>query len=307
MTLQQMEYIVAVDKHRHFAHAAESCGVTQSTLSSLIQKLEAELDVSIFDRNSHPIKPTDVGEVILQQARKILHNASQVRELIDSRKESAIGNVRLGISSSVAPFVAPKLLKFLTVNHPKICLTLSDDLSPNLLKKLGTNEIDIALTSYPNSDPDYLTIPLYRERFVAYISQFDPLHKRRSINQKQLSCGRLWILHDGFPLKSTPETPQSIQTINTSYASAHIETLLNIIDENGGFTIIPESQIPFLSKERKKHVKVFSFPEPFREVSFVIKNDFVRQKILNILADAIKSFVPPDMLNEHLKNFSIRL
>lgn len=69
MTLQQMEYIVALDKYRHFARAAESCGITQSTLSSLIQKLETELDVTIFDRNSHPIKPTQLGEEIINQAK----------------------------------------------------------------------------------------------------------------------------------------------------------------------------------------------------------------------------------------------
>ncbi|MDE5759668.1 MAG: LysR family transcriptional regulator, partial [Bacteroides sp.] len=65
MTLQQMEYIVAVDKYRHFAKAAESCNVSQSTLSSLVQKLELELDVTIFDRGSHPVKPTAVGEEII--------------------------------------------------------------------------------------------------------------------------------------------------------------------------------------------------------------------------------------------------
>ena len=80
MTLQQLEYIVAVDEHRHFVRAAESCGVTQSTLSSLIQKLEAELDVVIFDRACHPIEPTALGREIIAQARVILYNSSQMEE-----------------------------------------------------------------------------------------------------------------------------------------------------------------------------------------------------------------------------------
>lgn len=86
MTLQQMEYIVAVDKYRHFAKAAESCGISQSTLSSLVQKLEFELDVTIFDRKSHPIKPTTVGEEIISRAKLLLFNAAQVRELVATRK-----------------------------------------------------------------------------------------------------------------------------------------------------------------------------------------------------------------------------
>jgi LysR family hydrogen peroxide-inducible transcriptional activator len=62
-----MEYIVALDNYRHFVKAAEACGITQSTLSSMIQKLELELGVTIFDRKSHPIKPTEVGQEIIRQ------------------------------------------------------------------------------------------------------------------------------------------------------------------------------------------------------------------------------------------------
>lgn len=94
MTLQQMEYIVAVDKYRHFAKAAESCGISQSTLSSLVQKLEIELDVIIFDRNSHPVKPTAVGEEIISRAKLLLFNAAQVKELVATRKGESVGKCR---------------------------------------------------------------------------------------------------------------------------------------------------------------------------------------------------------------------
>ena len=107
MTLQQMEYIVAVDKYRHFARAAESCGVSQSTLSSLVQKLELELDVTIFDRNSHPVKPTAVGEEIIHRVQRVLFNAAQVRELVSARKGESVGKVSLGIISTVAPYLLP--------------------------------------------------------------------------------------------------------------------------------------------------------------------------------------------------------
>lgn len=106
MTLQQMEYIVAVDKYRHFAKAAESCGVSQSTLSSLIQKLEYELDVTIFDRNSHPVKPTALGAEIINRVKSVLFNAAQVRELVSARKGESVGTVSLGITSTVAPCAA---------------------------------------------------------------------------------------------------------------------------------------------------------------------------------------------------------
>ena len=118
MTLQQMEYIVALDKYRHFARAAESCGITQSTLSSLIQKLETELDVTIFDRNSHPIKPTQLGEEIINQAKILLFNASQIEEIVSTHKGESIGKVRMGIASTIAPYILPKMFKHLSKEHP---------------------------------------------------------------------------------------------------------------------------------------------------------------------------------------------
>lgn len=117
-----MEYIVAVDKYRHFAKAAESCGVSQSTLSSLIQKLEYELDITIFDRSSHPVRPTAVGEEILSRAKMLLFNAAQVRELVAVRKGESVGQVSLGITSTVAPYLLPKMFKYLSVHHPDIQL-----------------------------------------------------------------------------------------------------------------------------------------------------------------------------------------
>lgn len=92
-----MEYIVAVDKYRHFAKAADSCGVSQSTLSALVQKLEQELDVTIFDRSSHPIKPTVIGGEIVARAKKVLFDAAQVRELVSTRKGESVGRISLGI------------------------------------------------------------------------------------------------------------------------------------------------------------------------------------------------------------------
>lgn len=126
MTLQQMEYIVAVDKYRHFAKAAESCGVSQSTLSSLVQKLETELDVTIFDRNSHPVKPTAVGEEIISRVKRVLFNAAQVKELVATRKGESVGNISFGIISTVAPYLLPKMFKYLSVNHPDIHLHVEE-------------------------------------------------------------------------------------------------------------------------------------------------------------------------------------
>ena len=111
MNLQQLEYIVALDKHRHFQRAAEACGVSQPTLSALVQKLEEELDLTLFDRKSHPIAPTDSGRAVIDQARVILYNVAQLKEMTRSEKEQESGTLRIGLIPTVAPYVLPRLFK----------------------------------------------------------------------------------------------------------------------------------------------------------------------------------------------------
>ena len=88
MTLQQMEYIVALDKYRHFVLAAEACGVTQPTLSAMIQKLEEELDVKIFNRDRKNITPTRIGEKIIRQAQIVLNETQCIKVHNDLLSES---------------------------------------------------------------------------------------------------------------------------------------------------------------------------------------------------------------------------
>ncbi|HNM26111.1 MAG TPA: LysR family transcriptional regulator, partial [Saprospiraceae bacterium] len=96
MTLQQLEYAVAVARERHFARAAESCHVTQPTLSMMIQKLEDELGLRLFDRSRQPVSPTREGEVVLERARQILADVSRLRDAVAELRGSVIGDVHLG-------------------------------------------------------------------------------------------------------------------------------------------------------------------------------------------------------------------
>ena len=97
MTLQQLEYIVAVYRHKHFAKAAENCNVTQPTLSSMVQKLEDELSVKIFDRKTNPITVTPIGRLVVEQAWRTLLRARKIKETVEEEKHSLMGTFRVGI------------------------------------------------------------------------------------------------------------------------------------------------------------------------------------------------------------------
>jgi len=141
MTLQQLEYIIALDKTRHFVRAAEMCGVTQPTLSAMIQKLEDELDCRIFDRSSHPIVPTEVGAMILQQAQVVMFNVQQLKENILSQKGSVAGSLSLAIIPTVAPYLLPELITLFRRDYADISLKITEMRTETIIEKLHNAEM----------------------------------------------------------------------------------------------------------------------------------------------------------------------
>lgn len=308
MTLQQMEYIVALDKYRHFARAAESCGITQSTLSSLIQKLETELDVTIFDRNSHPIKPTQLGEEIINQAKILLFNASQIEEIVSTHKGESIGKVRMGIASTIAPYILPKMFKHLSKEHPDIDLYVEEARIATIIQKLERAELDLALLATPLNNNELLEIPIYTERFVAYVSPNEHIYQHEVLDTSALPIENVWVLREAYcPNHGIFPFCQSNSGNRATYEAGSIETLVKIVDENGGYTIIPELHVPLLNNDQQRNIRHLHNPKPTREIAFVIRRDYARERLLNILVDAIKTVIPKEMIYERHKKFKIKL
>lgn len=125
MTLQQLEYVLALDKTRHFARAAQLCGVTQPTLSAMIQKLEDELDCRIFDRSLQPVVTTEIGRQIIQQAQEVIFQANQLKENVHSNKNSITGALHIAIIPTIAPYLLPKFIAAMRNKYPAVELKIT--------------------------------------------------------------------------------------------------------------------------------------------------------------------------------------
>ena len=308
MNLQQLEYIVALDKYRHFQRAAESCGVSQPTLSALIQKLEEELDLTLFDRKSHPISTTDSGRAVIDQARVVLYHVAQLKEMTTKEKEMNTGTIRIGIIPTVAPYILPRLFKQMQQMFPQIELKAFELRTSVIIEQLRKAELDMAILATPLEQPDFLEIPLYYEKFAAYVSPSEKIYKKEEIAAHEMPTEHLWVLKEGHCMRNQVfNFCQTKSAYSTSYEAGSIDTLIKIVDENGGYTVIPELHLPLLHEAQQQHVRRLASPTPVREISLVIRQDYVRERLVNSVADAVKAIIPENMLDARLKKFAIKL
>lgn len=308
MTLQQLQYIISLDNNKHFLNAAEECGVTQPTLSTMIQKLEDELDVKLFDRSHQPLTTTEIGKEIIAQAKIVLKHAEFLKEVIKNKRESLEGTLNLAIIPTIAPSLLPKFLIEFRKSYPKIDLQIQEMKTSDIVLNLNQSKIDMGILATPLEIDNLLEIPVYYEKFFAYISPKEELYKQEVLSANNMPLDNLWILQEGHCLRGQVfnfciEKKES----KSVYEAGSIDTLIKIIDENGGYTVIPELHLQFLNDHQLKNIRRIENPQGAREVSIVITNDFIRERLLNAVVDTVKSIVPDEMIDERLKKFAIRL
>lgn len=308
MNIQQLEYIVALDTHRHFVKAAQSCGISQPTLSTLITKLEEELDVTIFDRASHPIRPTAIGEKLIAQAKVTLFHLSQFKELSLSERKLNTGELRLGVIPTVAPYILPLLFGEMHKSHPQIDLRVYEQQTHIIIDQLRKAELDMAILATPLNLDDILEIPLYYEKFLAYVSPKESIYSESEIQSHLMPTEHLWVLKEGHCMRNQIFNFCESESIYSGiYEAGSINTLVGIVDANGGYTVIPELHLPLLTAEQKLNVRPLSDPTPVREISLIIRQDYVRQTLINSLVDSVKNIIPDSMIDARLKKFAIKL
>ena len=181
MTLQQLEYIIAIENYGYFVEAAEACGVTQSTMSLMVKKLEEELDVRIFNRDTHPVSVTEIGRKVIDEAKLVVYHAKQLTELTRSEKELCSGDLNVAMITSVVPVLMAGMFKFMKLHYPDLRLQMEEMMTSTILAKLKKAEVDMGILTSPINDPDLLEIPLYHERFFAYVSPEDAMMQQDSI------------------------------------------------------------------------------------------------------------------------------
>lgn len=202
MNLQQLEYIIAVNKLKNFVKASEACFVTQATLSMMIKKLEEELDVKIFDRSKQPVKTTEVGEKLIIQARRIVEESKKMKEIILDEKGIISGELKIGIIPTLAPYLLPLFLKQFMQSYPLVKLNINEYTTDVIMHKLKTGDIDAGILATPLHDSAISEHVLFYEKYFLYVNQKEKGFNKQYVLPKEIDVNRLWLLEEGHCMRS---------------------------------------------------------------------------------------------------------
>jgi LysR family hydrogen peroxide-inducible transcriptional activator len=242
MTIVQLKYAIAVAEHRNFTIAAEKCFVTQPTLSMQIQKLEGELEITIFDRSKKPIGMTEVGAKIIQQCKKIVSESEKMQDVVDKDRGVIGGNFKLGIVPTIMPTLLPIFLDELVSKYPMLKVSFFELPTFELIDKLKNNGLDLIIASTPLEDDELIEKPIYYEPFVAYLPEKNKNFGKKEIIPKDLYSNDLLLLRDGHCFRN------SIENLcfdcheykgKFELKSGSFETLINLADQGLGITFLP--------------------------------------------------------------------
>lgn len=299
MTLQQLEYLVALDKHRQFAKAAAACNVTQPTLSTMIQRLEEELGVQLFDRQRQPVEPTAIGEKVIEQARRTLGASALIEELIAESRDTLSGDFTLAVLPTIAPYLIPLVLPKWKARFKDLKLEIVELKTSQCLAALQERSIDMAIiASAPEVEGMQYRL-LFYEEFLGYVSRNEKIYCSSVVRSSEVDASRLWLLDEGHCFRD-----QLVRYCQLSasakrairYSEGNLLSFMHLVEGGQGMTFIPKLAERYLGTDQRSLVRPFAIPRPVRAIHLAFRSDFVRTSLLDAFTSTICSSVPQDML-----------
>ena len=296
MTLTELRYIVAVARERHFGRAAETCFVSQPTLSVAVKKLEAELGVQLFERGPGELTITPTGNRVIEQAQRTLEEADKVKSIAKSTADPLDGPLKLGVIFTIGPYLLPQLIPILRRRAPKMPLILEENYTAVLSERLKRGDIDAAVVALPFNEPGITVTPLYDEDFVVALAKTHPWAKRKTISSSELARESLLLLGTGHcfrdqvlnacpALNRSTATPGSLQK---TVEGSSLETIRLMVASGLGLTVLPASAIPAKRAGNDLLTYIpFTRPVPDRRVVLASRTSFPRIPALDVISDAI--------------------
>lgn len=307
MTLIQLQYVLAVAEYKNFTMAADKSFVTQPTLSMQIQKLERELNIEIFDRSSQPIKLTQIGEKVVEQAKVILREANKMSHIVFEEKGFVEGEFIIGVIPTVLPTLVPMFYRTFEKNFPKSKLIFRELQTDEIINGIREGMLDFGIMVTPLNEEQIIEQTLYYEPMVAYIPPFHPLHKQKTIAISDLQTDDLLLLKEGHCFRNNVLNlcePAQLKSQPVRLDSGSLDTLIKLANEGYGMTLLPSLHAEDLPAEFRKNVRYFEDPTPTRQVSLVYHHSNLRKSFVENLTKTIQSVLRGKIFLDKTENLT---
>jgi LysR family transcriptional regulator, hydrogen peroxide-inducible genes activator len=256
----------------------------------------------LFDRSKHPVRPTSIGEKLIQQARTILNEAERMQQILQESKNVLEGPFKLGIIPTVTSSLVPRFLRQFNKKFPKIQLQIIELTTEMILTKLHKDDLDAAILATPLDERSIIEKPLYYEPFMAYIPPKHKLAKESFITNSEIDIDDLLLLNEGHCFRNSVlnlcQSSPSLSAKSVDLASGNFDTLVKLSKKGYGMTLLPYLYAIDLAEEEQIFVKPIADPKPTREISLVYTRAELKIKVIEELAQIIKNSVPEKLLAE---------
>jgi len=296
VTLTELRYAVALARERHFGRAADACHVSQPTLSVAIRKLEEELGVRLFERRASQVALTDIGERIVAQAKRVLDEATAVREIARQGRDPLAAPLRLGTIYTIGPYLLPGLIRQLQKRAPKMQLLLSENFTLKLIEQVRNGDIDVAIMALPLPPCGLSVQAVYDEPFVVAVPRRHPWVRRRAIASTDLANETMLLLGSGHCFRDQvldvcPERPrdgEGMDGMQRTFEGSSLETIRQMVATGIGITVMPRTAMPArVSRQSLVAYLPFRNPSPRRRVVLAWRRSFTRSEAIESLRRAI--------------------
>ncbi|HEX6217919.1 MAG TPA: LysR substrate-binding domain-containing protein [Sphingomicrobium sp.] len=289
-TIKQLQYLVALRQHGHFGKAAESCFVTQSTLSAGLRDLEMLLGVTLVERTRRVVRFTALGEKVADKAVRVLRETEGLADLARTEGRPLHGELRLGVIPTIAPFLLPAMLPRLRSEWPDLKLYLREETSQAACEALHRGQLDCVLLATPFACGDVDRAALFDDRlFIAYPRGEAP--RAGAVEADAIDENRLLLLEDGHCLKdhalaacNRPELRAEAAMMGTS-----LHTLVQMVDNGLGLTFVPAMAIEAgILDGTAIDTRPLRADQGFRRIALIWRRSSPREPEFQLLAETLR-------------------
>ncbi len=291
-TIKQLRYLQALNKTLSFTEAAALCFVGQSTLSAGLKELEATLGVQLVERDKQTVSITPIGQEVIDRAERLLAQADDLVDFVDSYAGSMVGVIKLGVIPTIAPFILPTLMPKMREQYPDLQIALREDLSGNLINKLDRHELDFALIALPYDIEGFLVKELFDDEFWLIAKEGDPIFKKKDLHLSHQMSDRILLLEDGHCIRehTLKACRRSELVSHNGIEATSLLTLVQMVESGLGIALLPEMAVQSgLLSNTQLIARPLAVPTPKRKIALIARPSTARIEEFNALVKVIKN------------------